>query len=756
MLTLAPPIYVVDGVTLMRDSERADQFYYAPMEPRVALMRQQVTGAEVPVLKLFKLSEPVDGTAGFLVFDTTLGLRPDEHAKIVTELQSLAGLPDPPIVSPVPLLDGTVRLIMLGRESGVPSTTPVAPGTPPDGFVTGISHPAKPALYADNRAVFSVSLTQAGATIVDRAMHGEIMPLGVVYSLQFLALRPAFRFTIEADWERVQKHFEETVGTSSMLHEAKISTIIDSLIEDHVIRIDTATFVPDDEENAAVIDQRDQLLDELKSMILETFFTPSLDPITQKTTGWDEVANGVSSLRKAFHSGGVNGLFNYNRQDVTRLDRRTFNTEVTSSTTIRRSIYPQAHLQGLAGMVTKLGLDVDDFIEEVLPDPFFQNRTVTVLTQTDFAADGIGRIQVRVRYGQHEKDVVLDAAHQTETVTFDSIVERGVMRRAVDVDYTVTFTGADASERPVRLTSPAREYTTNNVEIIPRELYTVTPIPVRVQPGVFAEYPQIDVQLRYRDDARSIAMDDVVRLDERTPTATWRQFSIGRGPADFDYRIRYHGTGLEDRQTPWRTADEEQVVVKHPAANRITVTVLPPSPFDRLDFVFVDLSVPHPETGGVVERSVQFDKDHRTMQQVLFEVPAAQPVLLTYRVTLLYTNGVLVELPDSMTRRTRVVVRLDPVVHRIIEVVPDGVPFGPSELRELIVDLSYAGPVDTFARRFVFTAGDAPAEYFEYDLPAEEPEEYEVTVERRYHNGMVVRSEPVTTAKRRFTVPTHP
>jgi hypothetical protein len=754
VLSLAPPLYVINGVTIMRDSEDEEQFYHAPIEPRVALRRNPLTGAEVPVLKLFKFTSPDGDRAGFLVFDTTLGLRENEQAAIVSALKTLAGLRREPRLAPVPLTGGAVRLIMLGRQPGVPSADPVTVATTADNFVAAVSFSAAPALYGDNRAVFSVALKPDGVAIVEAAMRGDIMPLGVIYDLEFLALRPAFRFAIDADWERVQDHFEQTVGSSSMVHEVKVSEIVDSLVEAQVIKIDVATFVPDEEDNAAIIDERDELLDELKSMILEKFFVPSLDPITQKADGWDQAAHGISSLRKAFHSGGADGLFTFHRQTVERTDERTFKAEVTSSTTIRRSIHPQAHLQGLAGLVGELGLDIDDFIEAVTRDPFLERRTVEVSALADFAADSISRINVRVRYGATQKDVKLETTGETRTVVFDSIVEQGVVRRAVEVDYTVSFTGADTSERPARLQSPPRTYTTDHVEVIPRDLYTLTPIPIRFLPAtLLTEFPQIEVQLRYADKAHAIDQDDVVRLDERTPAATWRQFQMDPALTAFDYRIRYHGAGLEDRETDWRRADSEEVVVRHPAANRVPVTVVAPGVFDGLRFVFVDLFYRDPGTGRVTEYNVQFDKDNRGLRQVPVEAAANQPFILSYQVMLLRENGDLIENPESMTRQRRVIVPLEPTAHRVVEVRPDGVPFATTELRELIADLSYEGGDGKFHRLYVFPAHDAPAEFFEYDFPDGETGEYQIVVERRFHNGMSVRSAPIRTDRRQFIVP---
>ena len=60
-----------------------------------------------------------------------------------------------------------------------------------------VQNAAKPSLYGDNQASFSVQLDQYGATILEQALQGEMAPVAVIYSLDFIALRPAFNVQYE-------------------------------------------------------------------------------------------------------------------------------------------------------------------------------------------------------------------------------------------------------------------------------------------------------------------------------------------------------------------------------------------------------------------------------------------------------------------------------------------------------------------------------------------------------------------------------
>jgi hypothetical protein len=164
MLYEAPPFYVINGVSIMRDHADPLQFYYMPMAPRFVTRRDGAV--DVPQLLVVKYRSAT-AIGGFADFDVHLALTEDEMTAVRQELQRLANLDRLPTLSPVPVVDGSVRLMLFGKTSGAPGATATgatgttgatgatgaagtagAPATGSAGFVRAIHHAAKPALYA--------------------------------------------------------------------------------------------------------------------------------------------------------------------------------------------------------------------------------------------------------------------------------------------------------------------------------------------------------------------------------------------------------------------------------------------------------------------------------------------------------------------------------------------------------------------------------------------------------------------------------
>ncbi|MGO4781300.1 hypothetical protein AB4084_38030, partial [Lysobacter sp. 2RAB21] len=77
-----------------------------------------------------------------------------------------------------------------------------------------------------------------------------------------------------------------------------------------------------------------------------------------------------------------------------------------------------------------------------------------------------------------------------------SQLDKGVMKRDVQVEYEVSFKGVDAAERPTKLKSKPQTFDVENVEIIPRDLYTINTVPVFAENFPWERYSSVDVFLR--------------------------------------------------------------------------------------------------------------------------------------------------------------------------------------------------------------------------------------------------------------------
>ena len=95
-------------------------------------------------------------------------------------------------LNPIPYTKGTVSVLALDAGTGTAAPTG---GTPPPAgrpvFVERIIGGGPPSLLGDLQSIFSLSLSQDGVTFIRGLFEDGAAPIGVVYDLKFLALRPS-------------------------------------------------------------------------------------------------------------------------------------------------------------------------------------------------------------------------------------------------------------------------------------------------------------------------------------------------------------------------------------------------------------------------------------------------------------------------------------------------------------------------------------------------------------------------------------
>ena len=130
-------------------------------------------------------------------------------------------------------------------------------------------------------------------------------PIGIVYSLDYLALRPAYNVRLHVDWDRVQKSMDEQFGANFVFFQSQIDTAVDQLVEKRAIQMDVDTFVPEGEDTTSIIASRDRAVQEVRDMITNAFFQPSLDPNKQKPDGVDKATQCIESASRMAATGGL-------------------------------------------------------------------------------------------------------------------------------------------------------------------------------------------------------------------------------------------------------------------------------------------------------------------------------------------------------------------------------------------------------------------------------------------------------------------
>ena len=214
MLYLDSPVGSIAGLTIFRDHADPNLFYYACERPRLAMngntpefvfLVYQRDITDNPTLSP-DAKEQLGG--GFLAF--TVDLSVDDN-QIKEARRQLGRFADGTVnLAPLQYRSGTVRLSITKDTAEAPGATSDAPKGV--SFFEEVYGTSKPSLLSDNRATFGVMLDHEGALLMEAALKSGISPIGVIYDLEYLGMRPAFNVKITADYTRIYDHLEMQFG----------------------------------------------------------------------------------------------------------------------------------------------------------------------------------------------------------------------------------------------------------------------------------------------------------------------------------------------------------------------------------------------------------------------------------------------------------------------------------------------------------------------------------------------------------------
>jgi hypothetical protein len=747
---------MIDGVAFIKDSVDPLDWYYHPLAPEFVTSPDPVTGLPVPKFDLIRFRSKDKGNGGLLSFDVECTVPAGRLDDLAGELQRTMHLTDRPRLMPLPLTAGTVKLVLFDLESG---QTP-APDAPVH-FVTAIRHNASPALYGNDQAMFAVQLDQAGVTALEAAMRGEISPIGVCYALEFLAMRPAYAVTLDIDWDRVQERLDEQFGVDALFFSSQIEDAVDKLVDDRVIRFQADTFVPEGEDEQAVLARRDSAVAEVRDMITQSFFEPSINPAAKSEDGWDKVTGLVNTVSRLAVSGGLSSFagFTYTKTSYKRVDAKTLNVSMSERTTVKRQIFPQGHLGGLFRPLVEAGVSMDRFVHDIDldHDPFFERRRLLVVPRVDFAREAVTSVDVRLRYGSSQpRTLVLDAASAAQQVDWPSTVVAGAVLPDVTVDWTVNLASVPGADRPVALSSPPEVVTGDVTEIFTRKLYEVIPVTVTSLDVPWDRFPRVEVNLGYDDAAHGISADDLVVLDAAHPERTWNLFVAQAGPRAFTATVTYRAADFRDVVLPPVTDDDTTVTVRtpYPSSKRRTLEIVPVVDWSRTANVFVDTFYVDAKHRVRVEDSFTFSKDDARPKVFGVDLADVEQRLVSYRVTVVGVDGQVTESPLSQTLDRRILVRPGMLGHRVVTVRPATDDFAAAKVTRLSVELRYVDDDNliSFADTVTLT-GDEPGR-FEFDYADAARNDLEYRVRTEWANGLTSQTDwTVADSRRDLVVP---
>lgn len=297
MLLLGSKSFTVDGVTVFTD-HRTDDLWVLPSD--VSLATDPLTGKPKFTFIKYKPAAVAGGAkgGGFLMCEVNLKLREETRQRILREGSRFTE--GTPRLAMVPFDLGTVECVALNLQGGGGTS---AEATPPGTFnaVEHILGATVPELYGDYSAIFSLTLSQEGAIILEQAFESGAAPVGIIYNYTFTGLRPAVEVEITADFKRIYTHFSASLQGQYYFVKVGIDAGFERLKQEGAIEIKVSNFVPPSERGNA----ETWALNFFKNELLSKWFEPTLTLGKLQGTdseGGDPISNAISTATEAMPS----------------------------------------------------------------------------------------------------------------------------------------------------------------------------------------------------------------------------------------------------------------------------------------------------------------------------------------------------------------------------------------------------------------------------------------------------------------------
>lgn len=714
MLYLHPPFYMYEGVPLVGDYHDPRQFYYYPNRPHLAVDEQGRPAIRFIAFRenLDEVEEGEDHAVGFLVFDTSLAWPEDTLKQVARKIQDDLQLDQPPRLAPLPYKDGTVRITFLDRTTQAPTEDTEDPETedvsPEDEkWVPFLETSGIPALYGENRAIFSAMLTKKATALMFGAFEG-FMPAGVVYDLGYQGMQRAFNVKVEANWEQVYHHIRESYDIDLVFVSINKAKIIDELEEKQIIKI-TASLEGVDEEGME--GEFNAVREELQDFVMETFFKPVANPKQLDTSGGH--SEGLQTARRIVNLIHHWPSVGYSRLELSASEIRNLNIDYTVARAVERRIAPQAHLSLFFedyNLTREQVVTVVDGKDELWEEVNFE-----ISANADFKNDGIRGISVSIYYGLPLAEMPeelpatwsflleADQPKATRAAWYNPEVGHQFSYR-----YTVHF-APDALPGPeTTLTSGWRQHDNSLLVITPSELYQKREVEAQLVRGFPSEfYPQVHVHLRYEDSETGWVYEDSELLDAEKTRLPLAFRSRRDADAEVDYRFTYIRNDGDVVETAWQTTASDLVLVKDPLPESLEVRVVVGGDRSQIlnlivDFKYEDLENRIFESGSIVLHPENINQPHQ------WSVPLKDPTQRRYwySQTLVTTEGKVLQTGWVQDEKTTLLVGETYV--KQMEVQPElvGPPLSANGVERVKLNLHYEDVLNDYQneQQMIFAA----------------------------------------------------
>lgn len=535
------------GVSVFPDHADPARFHFLPDAPQLCY-RPDGT----PELSLLKyqldpaLHEAIG--AGLLSLTVSLAVSDDVQDQLRKKLARQFSLDRPAQLSPVTVEDGSCDIVVIDK----PSDT---------GLVQRVLGGGTPSLYGDEACTFMVVLAADGVSLVESALKRGGLPVGVVYRLSVLGLRPALRARITARWQDIYHYYDNRLHGGKLLLAVEIGATIEDLIHSEAITIVVDQLLPPDQQDPTY----QRAIDQVQRYVLEQFFKPTLGqqppPADSSTGALATIGNAIKDFAGFFS-------LTYSLVDLNRDELKTMTYDLAVAQAEMLTLAPQGTFTALAAPPGAPPLDVGTLITTVAASPS-DEMDFDVGAAIDLAAEQIDHVEVLLAYGMHSADLLLDGAAPRKPVRF---FREQALGSSVTYHYEVNFqpgAGLSGTLRSKDVTTDSRV-----LRINPRELYQRIAVTAVAQGVPFDRFPQVIVDVQVPDPTGGALTTETLQLD-----ATHGEVGfVVRAPLGvrlpLQRRIRYVDTRGVETVVDWDSFDAGTLVVGDPFPEVLIVQIL--------------------------------------------------------------------------------------------------------------------------------------------------------------------------------------
>jgi hypothetical protein len=680
METFESPYHEIAGVVVLRDHKFSNMFHYLAGPPKLT-----VDEHGVPSLLLLKYREALDAMSaspktrdelggGFLLLGVDCELSEETKAEIVRELETRTPPGSGPVtLVPVLYTKGTVSIVALDAQQAV-AGEPEGDPQEHSRFVRGIQGSATPSLLQGQRAIFSLSLSPSAATLIEEAYDSDLSPIGVMFELEFTALRPAIAVKAHVDrtqvYEQLKLAFhggvrtggggsaqpaggERTAGSEQPRENTKpkgfalsvdIGWEMEKLVQSGAIKLDIIR----QQEGKTVDEMQKDALDLLKETLLKEFFKPAMSDSTMTAAQAAEAAAAAAKKIQAGSeevnkgsAGGAGAVVEIGFQ--LQMKRRE---ELGTADYDFSVVAPETRTHAPNGFFSALltGTERDRHIRSVpLDDAFFEAVGVDITTTADFAALDLKTVAVDLQYGgTPAAPRVVGSATFTPTDPqphhFQAFRDEDDFTYRYRVDYKFGQAESIAAQRQDYET-PWKTEISRALVIHPPE--DVAMLRVFVEPGVvdWEVVETIETQLDYDDPDNDFHAQRTFLVEQDSPRRDWLVRLTDPARTGYTMRHRWH---LKDQSTiegePQAT-DVAHLFVADPFVDRLPIVLQPL--VDRTNVVRVDVELQYEDPGNHLDVRKNVELLGPDFHPVTVTIPIIDPDRreFTYRATLTKTNG---------------------------------------------------------------------------------------------------------------------